>query len=477
MSIRTEHAFCQDVLADHDATALAELIRSGELSPVEVTEAAIARAEKIEPSLSAIVVDDFDRARQAAQKPRSGAFSGVPTFIKDMTDVAGLPTRFGSEAFSRSAPVKQTHRIAQQMIDMGMVLIGKSTMPDFGFTPSTEFPDGSATRNPWNLDHSVGGSSGGAAALVAAGVVPIANAADGGGSIRIPAACCGLVGLKPSRGRMPTAQAADPFVGIVTDGVVTRSVRDTASFLAEVERLDPNPKLPPIGKVDRPLERKLRIGAVYEVPVDTEVDDATAREFQSTVDLLTSLGHHVEPIKLPVDDQFVEDFITYWSLLAFLVKHTSRFHIERSFDKSRLSDLMLGFAKQSHRRFHKLPGAIRRLRKSHLIYSELFQQFDVLSCPVVSHLTPKIGYLGMDLPFDVLFPRIEKWCCFTPYANATGGPSLSLPLGFDEPTNLPVGMLFGADVGNERLLLELAFQLEQAAPWRTVSQSQISQQH
>ena len=460
---RSAHAFVGDILDRHDGVAIAEMVRAGEVSAAEVIEAAITRAEQIDASIGAIVVDDFARARHQAADPLSGAFAGVPTFIKDMTDVAGLPTRFGSASLQTSKPKSKTHRIAQQMFEMGMISIGKSTMPEFGFTPSTEFPNGPPTRNPWNLDHSVGGSSGGAAALVAAGVVPLANAADGGGSIRIPAAACGLVGLKPTRGRMPAAQTEEPFVGLVTDGVVSRSVRDTALFMAEVERLDPNGKLLPIGHVEHPLERPIRIGTYYEPPTNAQVDEVVKREFDATCELLATLGHQVEPVELPITDRFAEDFITLWSLLAWLVASTSKFMIDSSFDKAELTDVMRGLARQ--RRLHKAPGAIRRLRRSHREYSSVFENVDVVVSPTVAHRTPPIGHLGMDLPFDVLFPRVEKWACFTPYANATGGPSISLPLGFDEPTNLPVGIMFGAAHGNEKLLLELALQLEQAKPW------------
>lgn len=465
---QTMHAFTDDVLADHDGVALAELIRNGKISAEEVVSAAIARAEQVESSIAAIVVDDFERAKQNAKQSLSGAFAGVPTFLKDMTDLAGFPTRFGSDALYRSSPAKKTHRIAQQFLDMGMVFLGKSTMPDFGFTPSTEFPNGNPTRNPWNLNHSVGGSSGGSAALVAAGVVPIANAADGGGSIRIPAAACGLVGLKPSRGRMPAAQGREPFVGIVTDGVVTRTVRDTALFMAEAERLDPNKKLSPIGHVQQPLDRPLKVGLFFDPPTDAHIDEVVQRELDATTELLTSLGHHVEQCKLPITEQFAEDFITFWSMLAWLVTNTSKIHVDSTFDKRRLTDVMKGLSKKSRSRILQIPGAISRLKKSRVAYSRFFEDIDVVVCPTVGQLTPPIGHLGMDLPFETLFPRVEQWACFTPYANATGGPSISLPLGFDEPTNLPVGMMFSADIGNEKLLLELALQLEQAQPWRSI---------
>jgi len=470
MPMPAVHAFTDDALSDDDAVAIAQNVRAGDISAHEAVEAAINRANAVNPQLAAIAIEDFERARNTKSGNGSAAFAGVPTFVKDMTDVAGLPTRFGCATLKDRAPAKKTHTIAQQLLDMGMVSIGKSTMPEFGFTPSTEFPDDPPTRNPWNPDHSAGGSSGGAASLVAAGVVPIANAADGGGSIRIPAAACGLVGLKPTRGRISPAQSAEPFVGLVTDGVVTRSVRDTALFYAENEKLYRSQKLPEIGMVDRPLERSLQIGVVTKSPNGAELDDVTRRELDSCVRLLEALGHKVEPFDLKIEDQFTEDFISFWSALAFLVAVTSRWTLGSEFDRSKLADVTQGLAKHGKSRLFRLPGAIRRLRNSHQQYSEQFTSMDVMLCPVVGHATPEIGHLGMDLPFDVLFPRIEQWACFTPYANATGGPAISLPVGFDPPSNLPVGMMFSADVGQDRLLLELGLQLEAAAPWRAIQQ-------
>jgi len=464
------HAFTDDVLGNGDAVEIALRIRRGNITAIEAIQAAINRANAVDPHLAAIAIEDFERARNTQIPDGSAAFAGVPTFVKDMTDVAGLPTRFGCATLNNRAPARKTHKIAQQLFDMGMVSIGKSTMPEFGFTPSTEFPDAPPTRNPWNPNHSAGGSSGGAASLVAAGVVPIANAADGGGSIRIPAAACGLVGLKPTRGRISPAQSAEPFVGLVTDGVVTRSVRDTALFYTENEKLYQSRKLPGIGPVDRPLERSLRIGVVTKSPTGAELDSVTRRELDSCVRLLENLGHKVEPYDLELDDQFTEDFISFWSALAFLVAATSRWTLGPEFDRSKLADVTQGLARQGKSRLWRLPGAIRRLRNSHQQYSEQFTSMDVMLCPVVGQLTPEIGHLGMDLPFDTLFPRVEQWACFTPYANATGGPVISLPVGFDEPSNLPVGMMFSADTGQDRLLLELGLQLEEAAPWKTIQQ-------
>lgn len=466
----TVHAFTDDVLADHDAVALAGLIRDEELRADEVVSAAIERARTVEPSINAIVVDCFERAMASGPVSSTGAFAGVPTFIKDMNDVEGIATRYGTDALRNARPAENTDAFVQQLFDLGLVCLGKSTMPEFGFTPSTEFPDKDPTRNPWNLAHSAGGSSGGSAALVAAGVVPIAHAADGGGSIRIPAASCGLVGLKPSRGRLtPSQNTKHQIVSIGVEGVVTRSVRDTARIYSEAEKLFHNPKLARIGTVDRPLDRRLRIGAITETAGGDEIDSATRREFESTLELLVSLGHEVEPLPLPVTDQFIEDFSTYWALLGFAVSVGGKRIVNPAFEREELTEFTKGLRRYFRQHLAKAPTAIHRLRRSAASYAALFDERDLVASPTVRELTPPLGYLGMDLPFDILFPRVQRWVSFTPWANATGAPAISLPLGHDEDTNLPVGTMFGARHGEERLLLELALQLEEARPRRTFS--------
>jgi amidase len=258
------HAFRDDVLADHDGVALAELIARGEISAAEVVEAAIARAERVAPPLNAIAAERFAQARSEAERLPGGRFAGVPTFIKDNTNFTGLTTNHGSAAV-RSQPAAKMGVYAEQYMAQGFICLGKSSLPEFGLSATTEFADGGATHNPWHTDYSCGASSGGSAAMVAAGVVPIAHANDGGGSIRIPAACCGLIGLKPSRGRHVTPEAAQSLpINIISEGVVTRSVRDTATFHAEAEKYYRNPKLPPLGLVEGPGARRLRIGVVVD---------------------------------------------------------------------------------------------------------------------------------------------------------------------------------------------------------------------
>lgn len=458
-----------DDLARLDALGTAQAIRDGELTAAEVVEAAIARAEKLDGELGAIATPDYDRARRLAPR-RTGPFGGVPTFVKDMTDVAGIPTRNGSQAFATAAPATKTSPIAQQLFDLGMVALGKSSLPEFGFTPSTEFPEDEPTRNPWNLDRTPGGSSGGAGALVASGVVPIAHGQDGGGSVRIPAACNGLVGLKPTRGRLLTDPHAKLLpLNIVTDGVLTRTVRDTAAYYVEAERLHPPRRLPPLGDVSQPLVRRLRIGALIDSPSGVAADEPTRRAFDETVALLEGLGHEVRPVDPPVGEEFAEDFIHYWSMMAWAVTYGGKVLFDKSFDRDRLLPVTHGLSDRFKANLRRTPGSIVRLRRSAQRTAEQFAELDVVLSPTLSHLPPSLGHLGTHHEFHVLFPRVEEWVGYTPLANATGDPAISLPLGHDEETNLPIGMMLSAPRGADGLLLRLALELEGAQPFRSLA--------
>ena len=463
------HAFHDD-LSRLDGVGTAQAIRNGDLTAAEAVTAAIARTEQVDPVLAAVVTRDFERALDRAAAGVPGPFAGVPTFIKDNEDVEGLPTRQGTAALATAPPATRTAPVAGQILDMGLVCLGKSSLPEFGFTPSAEFSDGTPpTRNPWNPDHTAGGSSSGSAALVAAGAVPVAHGVDGGGSIRIPAACCGLVGLKPSRGRLAASPDAKLLpVDILGEGLLTRTVRDTAMYLFESERRYANPKLPTLGLVEHGTDLPLRIGLVAESPNGHPLDDATAATLAAAVVLLESLGHTVEPVTLPGLDEFEADFKHYWAALAYSVSIAGPQLYGKAFDKSQLSDLTLGLAKMFRSNLRRSPGAVRRLRASTKVQATVYDSFDLVMSPVMNTVPTPIGRLATTLPFDELFPRVGQWVGFTPLANATGEPSISLPLGHDDQTNLPVGVMFTGPVGGERLLLQIALDLEAASPFRTL---------
>jgi amidase len=460
------HAFGPDVLADHDGIALAELIRSGDLTRAEVIDAAVARAERVEGALDAIALLDARRAVAATSRPVSGPFSGVPTFVKDNVDVSGWPTNHGSEAFT-AKPATHDARVARLLLGTGLVPLGKSRMPEFGFNASTEFMTGQPTCNPWDTRFSAGASSGGAGALVAAGVVPVAHANDGGGSIRIPAAACGLVGLKPTRGRFPPAPLDRLFpVQIGVEGVLSRSVRDTAHFMAATEQALGRRRsgLPPVGLVEGPGSRRLRIGLVLQSVADIRTDDETRRAVTRTAEVLAGLGHEVVDMPTPVDAQFAADFQLYWGLLGYVASHAARL-IAPEFEASRLDGLTLGLSRYFRARVRNAPAAVTRLRAAQHRYAQALAGYDGVLSPVTAHTTPRLGHLSPRQPFDQLFERLINYVAFTPLANAAGSPAISLPLGATSD-GLPIGVQLMAGHGDERSLLELAYELEAAVPFR-----------
>lgn len=464
------HCFHDDAMGESDATELAARIRSGEVSAEDVARAAVQRARQAQPVLNGVVAENYEQAlKQAASLPAPDApFAGVPTFIKDNTDVAGLPTGHGSAAVPANF-ASATAAFARQMLAQGYLNLGKSTLPEFGFNATTEPAHAEPTHNPWNPAFSCGASSGGAAALVAAGVVPIAHANDGGGSIRIPAACCGLVGLKPTRGRVVDNDAArDLPVNIVSDGVVTRSVRDTAGFLAHAEHYFRNRKLQEIGHVQGPSGRQLRIGLVLDSVNGHPTDPVTRSIVEDTARLLEKLGHVVEPMAVPINKSFPQDFALYWAMLAFGVKARGHKLMHPDFDKGKTDGLTNGLDAMFRKNFWRLPAVIWRLKRSWNDYARHMTDYDAVLTPVLGQTTPPLGHLSPTVPFDLLFERLNRYVNFTPLANATGAPAISLPMALTQH-NLPVSVQFMARHGDERTLLELAYLLEAEQPWPQIT--------
>jgi amidase len=456
-------AVCDDVLGTFDAVEIARLIRTGEIQASEAVEAAIARAERVNPSLNAIATSLFDSARQQAQLPCSGVFAGVPSFIKDTDAVAGSPFLFGSRGLPRK-PAEKSSPFAKQFLSLGLINLGKTTTPEFGLTGTTEALVYGPTHNPWKLGFSPGGSSGGSAALVAAGVVPIAHANDGGGSIRIPASCCGLVGLKPSRGRVAEIEGSALLpVRILHQGMVSRSVRDTAAFFHAAEGYYRNPKLPEIGLVARP-GRRLRIGFFTALDEETPSHPECVAAVTDAAKLCESLGHSVEEVPPPFGDRFHEDFFLLWATMAFVITRFGTRLIHPDFDRTKVDDFTEGLARYFKENARSVPRAIWRLRRFAHRYARGFDDYDVLMNPTVAMPPPEHGYIGPNVPFDTALERLKWFIPFTPTQNVSGGPALSLPLG-QSKAGLPLGVQFASPLGDERTLLELALEIEAAAPW------------
>lgn len=459
------HAFTDDALGAHDGVALARLVRDGDRSAQELAAAAIDRACLVDPELHAVAVPAYDEPRYGHQA--GAALYGVPTYVKDNTDVRGLPSNHGSEAFT-ARPATRDGAYTRQYLSTGLTVLGKSRLPEFGFNASTEFMTMPPARNPWNTGYSVGASSGGSAALVAAGVVPIAHANDGGGSIRIPAACAGLVGLKPSKGRHINGEQASHLpINMISEGVLTRSVRDTAAFFAAAEDHWRNPALPPVGLVQGPADRRLRIGLLLETVGGVTVDEQTRAAVEQTAALLESAGHIVEPVAPPVTQQFAADFTQYWALLADLVTATGKFMLDRSFDADRTDGLTKGLRNYHRSHLTRTPGALRRLRRIPRAYAQLFRRHELVLSPVQAQVTPQLGYLSPTVPFDDLIERLLNYVAFTPLHNLAGGPGISLPAGLAKE-GVPIGVQLSAAHGDERTLLEVAFALESERPFPTI---------
>jgi amidase len=461
------HAFRDDALRDSDAVELVERLRSGAVSASELVEAAIARTEAVNPAVNGLAYEAFDRARRQASGRHPGFFAGVPTFIKDNVNVAGMPTMQGTDAWT-PRPARADGDWARMYLASGLISLGKTQLSEFGFSAAAEHPRLGPVRNPWNLGHTAGASSAGSAAFVAAGVVPIAHANDGGGSIRIPASCNGLVGMKPTRGRLPLdKQMRKMPLKIVHNGVVTRSVRDTAAFYQVAEQIWRNRKLPPIGDVKHPGAERLTI-AVVTRSISRESSPEVRELTLKSAALLEELGHRVQHLDgPPVPMYFADDFLLYWGFLGFALVRNGRRMFGESFDRAKLDSLTLGLDRHTARNLHRLPLAIARLSAIRRRTARLFRTYDAVLTPTLADPPPVIGHLDPTAGYEQVISRLVDWVAFTPLQNATGDPAISLPLA-ESAGGLPVGMMFSAAHGRERRLLELAYELEQARPWRRI---------
>ncbi|MFN3960451.1 MAG: amidase [Parvularculaceae bacterium] len=450
-------------LASLDAVETAARIRSGEISAGEAVEAAIARAEALEPSINAIAFKRFDRARDLAASA-TGPWAGVPTFIKDLDDVIGEPSGFGSRAFPGYKGKEQTPLI-DAYLSLGVVSLGKSTTPEFGLTATTEPLSTGKTRNPWNLDYSTGGSSGGAAALVAAGVVPVAHASDGGGSIRIPAACCGNVGLKVSKSRYPVARP-DPVgpIGLSVHGVQSRTVRDTAAVIAAMETPPETSGLPTVGLVMGPSSRRLKIAMFTAGATGRPVDAEIVAAAQAAARLCEDLGHHVDEITIPFDRDVEDAFLLYWAAMAHAIVTTWERATKLKRNGLAFEPLTLGLVDHYEQRREALPAAIARLQAVRPQFDALFSGADVILSPVLAAPPVKLGWLDVRVPYDEALERLLNYAQFTGLYNVVGAPAISLPLATSHD-GLPIGVMLGAKVGDEKTLLELSYEIEEAAPW------------
>ncbi len=468
--LNTVHAFGDDALGGLDGVGVVKALKNRQVSVPEVVEAAIARANAVNPILNGLAYGAFDRAvaRASASGGFTGFFGGLPSFIQECEAVAGMPTMGGTDGWKPQIAVADG-KFACSYLAMGIVPLGLTRMSEFGFNATAEHPRLGAVRNPWNPDYTAGGSSSGSAAFVAAGVVPIAHGIDAAGSIRIPASCNGLVGLKPSRGRLPLDRALRLPVGIVEHGVLTRSVRDTAAFFREAERFRRDQKLPAIGDISAPGRARLRVAVCTRSAVgecSPEVRDLTLK----TAALLEELGHRVEHLGEAVaPPSFLDDFVSYGSYCSLLM--TELPSVGRPggavIDRDKLDNLTLGLARHGDSHLHRMPVVIARLEEMRRVTARFYRTYDVVLTPTLTHETPRLGHLDPTAGCQQIIERLVEWTAFNPQCNVTGEPAISLPLA-ESASGMPVGMMLAADVGQEARLLELAYELEDARPWRSI---------
>jgi len=457
-------AFAAPDLARLDGLAQAELVRKREITALELVDAAIQRIDAVNPKLNAVVTFCFDRARKAARKPpRDGAFAGVPSLVKDLNDLKGTRNTFGSRLYADNYSTR-TEPLLAAFEQAGIIFVGKSNAPEFGFLPTTEPLLLGPCHNPWNLDHSTGGSSGGAAAAVAAGMVPFAHANDIGGSIRIPASCCGVFGLKPSFDRMDLGYRGVSAV-MVADHVETRSVRDSAMLFSRTESTRKKAAFPPVGYVSGPGKDKRKIALTMVNYLGKEPAADVKAAIDRTAKLCADLGHEVILVQHPLagDEKLLEAFLALFSSDAAQLVKTAE---KKGFDPSSvLEPWTLGNAEV----FEKLPkGAVENAlayRKETIRRLDaFFAKYDAWLTPMVDRAPPKLGELAPTVPYATLRQRSASYASYTALHNFAGTPAMSVPLYWND-AGLPIGSQFSAGRGGEKILFELAYQLESAQPW------------
>lgn len=462
--------------ASFDGLALGRMVRERKISPAELMDAAIARAEKHNLKLNAIVFKDYDRARATARSYQAGAtpFAGVPLLLKDILgDCAGMPTRSAC-AFFPAAPMTEDAELVARYKRAGFIPFGKTNAPELGIPPVTEPRLYGPAHNPWNLKHTPGGSSGGSAAAVAAGIVPVAHGNDGGGSIRIPAACCGLVGLKPTRGRISLApKIGDILGGLPVEHVLSRTVRDSAAALdATAGPMPGDPYYPPApvrpylqGAATPPKRLKIAFSTAH--PMGEAIHPDCIEAAERAAKLCEELGHQVEEaapqLNYPMLAQLFET--VYIAGVALNVEATRLLTgAEPTPDKFETFTWNLyERGRQVSAQQYLIAQAL--LQQAARQFAALFESHDVFLTPTLGLPPLAIGAVDFMSPATTLLGgKIMSFAIPCPVYNITGQPAISLPLHWNRE-GLPIGVMFGGRYGDEATLIQLAGQLEQARPW------------
>jgi len=464
---RTSAGSCSE-FSRYDAVGLAELVRARQITPKELIEDAIGRIEALNPKLNAVIYKTYSRALRQCTSAAAcdGLFAGVPFLVKDNASIAGVTSTLGSRAMVGNVP-ERTAPFFRATGRAGLVLLGVTNMPEMGLIDGTENVLYGPTSNPWNLAYSPGGSSGGSAACVAAGIVPLAHGTDGGGSIRIPASHCGLFGLKASRGRLLPGGFANPTWPRLVEGALTRTVRDTAVFLSATE--DPKTPLPKLGLVSGKSPRRLKIAVMFEGMQGQAPHPQVRKAVVGAAQLCRELGHIVVEAKPPLDQ----------TALGHAAKQVAAIDVAKSVDAIarakgifRLEDgfesRALGLREQAllNGPFDgQVAAALPILKTGAAALDRFFQQWDVILSPVLREPIFKTGMRNQaTFSFRELDDMLCDYVAYTALHNICGTPAMSVPLDWDA-NGMPLGTQFAAPTGAEATLLALAYELEETRPW------------
>jgi amidase len=465
----------------HDLTALeqAEAVRTGAVSPAELTEHYLDRIERLDKTLGAYITVTPELARKQAAQAESEAaearrdgrklspLHGVPVPVKDLNFVAGVRATLGSAAYADHVPDVDDH-VAAKLREAGTILLGKTNTPEFGLPCYTENRLAPPARTPWDLERSAGGSSGGAAAAVAAGLAPVAQGSDGGGSIRIPSSVCGLFGIKPSRGRVSGGPVQHDVSGLSSSGPLARTVADAAALLDVLSGPMPGapyaaPSLPPGESFASYVSRepgRLRVVGLPSPPVPgVELHPDCRAAYDGAAGLLRELGHEVDEMELPVDEGALGAFTKAWGVMATVYPVAPE-----------QEELLMPLTRYLRAEGHKVSGpqfaeALYTFRAmGQLIADALLGSYDVILTPTLAQPPALVGSLRDDADPAAEFAALAAFTPFTPIFNATGQPAVNVPVHWTE-AGLPIGVMFGGRYGDEATLISLSAQLEAARPW------------
>jgi Asp-tRNA(Asn)/Glu-tRNA(Gln) amidotransferase A subunit family amidase len=462
--------------ADRDGLGLAELIRAGEISATEAMETALAAIDRLNPSLNAVTSTMRPRAEAAlAAGLPNGPYTGVPFLLKDISPTAGDAPTTGGSRFFRYPPLGYDTEMVRRWRAAGLLMVGKTNTPELGSSGSTEPVATGATHNPWHLGHSPGGSSGGSAAAVAAGIVPAAHASDGGGSIRGPASCCGLVGLKPTRGRNSMApDAGEAWQGFVAEHVVSRTVRDTAALLDATAgycpgdpHIAPVPSRPFLSEVGAPPGR-LRVGVALDGYAGEAFHPDARAAVARAATLMADLGHEVEEVSPDYDKPLLLGaFMTFFTAGVghAVERHAAATGQTPSSDLIERNNFRLWERSKSITAtdYLRAIGVLNTITRQ---FARFFTTHDIWLTPTAAEPPPKLGHLFADVDdVDEFFRRLWRFNPLQWVYNATGNPAITLPLHWNA-AGLPIGVMLGGGFGQEAMLLRVSGQIEAAAPWR-----------